>query len=316
MAGATLTATTPAPGAVPMTPVQKTINLLGVVLPFAGLLTAVVLLWNRYVDATALAIALAMYVATGFGISLGFHRLLTHRSYETHPALRAALAILGSMALEGPVIKWVSNHRMHHAHADQPGDPHSPHSTENGHDLKPLSGLAHAHLGWMLGGSSRALPERYARDLERDPAIRLVERTFLLWVVLGLAIPAAAGYALTGTAHGAIEAFVWGGPVRIFALQHVTFAINSLCHFHGRRRFDTADESRNVAWLAPFSFGEAWHNNHHAFPTSAFHGLRPTDIDPSRWILAAAERAGLVWNVKRPSADRVAKRTVIAQDAR
>jgi stearoyl-CoA desaturase (delta-9 desaturase) len=316
MAGASTTATTPAPGAVPMTPVQKTINLFGVVLPFAGLLTAIVLLWDRYVDATSLAIALAMYLATGFGISLGFHRLLTHRSYETHRALRTALAILGSMALEGPVIKWVSNHRMHHAHADQPGDPHSPHQTEHGDGLGPLAGLAHAHLGWMLGGSSRALPDRYASDLENDPAIRFVERTFLLWVTLGLAIPAALGYAFTGTTHGAVEAFVWGGPVRIFALQHVTFAINSLCHFHGRKRFETGDESRNIAWLAPFSFGEAWHNNHHAFPTSAFHGLKRTDVDPSRWILTAAERAGLVWNVKRPALDRQAKRALAAPDTR
>jgi stearoyl-CoA desaturase (delta-9 desaturase) len=151
--------------------------------------------------------------------------------------------------------------------------------------------------------SHRAAPERYARDLLADPALRFVDRTFALWVVAGLALAFGIGYAVFGTLRGALLTLLWGGLVRIFALHHVTFSINSLCHFMGGRRFHTGDESRNLAWLAPFSFGEAWHNNHHAFPTSAFHGLRRREIDPGGWVIRGLQRVGLAWNVRRVSVD-------------
>ena len=293
-----------------MTRAHRIGNVLGVFLPLVGLLVAVVLLWDALVGPEALATAAIMYVLTGLGITVGFHRLLTHRSFETVGPVRVALAIFGSMAVQGPVISWVSDHRKHHAYADEPGDPHSPHTTGRGGILGALSGLAHAHVGWLFTESGRAARERYARDLIADRSIRFVDRTFALWVALGLALPFAAGFALTGTLEGALIAALWGGLVRIFLLHHVTFAINSLCHFLGRRRFPTGDESRNLSWLAPLSFGEAWHNNHHAFPTSAFHGLRRVELDPGGWAIALLERTRLAWDVRRVSPERqLAKRT-------
>ena len=298
-----------------MTPTQRIANLLGVVVPALGLVCAVVLLWDGFVGPAALAIAVVLYVVTGLGVTVGFHRLLAHRAFETSSWLRGLLAVLGSMALLGPVIKWVANHRMHHAFADEPGDPHSPHVRRRRGVIGGLAGLWHAHLGWMFGPSSRAAPEVYARDLLADRGIRFVDRTFAVWFLAGLALPFAAGAALSGTVRGGLIALLWGGPVRIFAMHHATFAINSLCHFLGERRFGTDDHSRNLAWLAPLSFGEAWHNNHHAFPTSAFHGLRRSDVDPGGWVIRGLERAGLVWNVRRVSAERQAARALADADS-
>jgi stearoyl-CoA desaturase (delta-9 desaturase) len=295
-------------GALPMTASQRAANLVGIALPAAGLILAIVLLWDRFVGPVELAVAASMYLLTGLGVSVGFHRLFAHRSFETGRGLRVLLAILGSMALEGPVVKWVANHRMHHAYADEVGDPHSPHVGRSSGIGGTLSGLWHAHAGWTLTASHRAAPERYARDLLDDPAMRFVDRTFLLWALAGVALAFAAGFAIFGTVRGGLLTLVWGGLVRIFVLHHVTFSINSLCHFMGGRRFDTPDQSRNLAWLAPVSFGEAWHNNHHAFPASAFHGLRGREIDPGGWLIRALERAGLAWNVRHVSlAERAAR---------
>jgi stearoyl-CoA desaturase (delta-9 desaturase) len=292
-----------------MTRAQRIGNVLGVFLPAAAVPVAIVLLWGRYVDATSLVITVALYVLTGLGITVGFHRLLTHRSFQTFAPVRATLAILGSMAVQGPVINWVADHRKHHVFTDEEGDPHSPHLSERPGVLGAIAGLWHAHVGWLFGGSGRAAVERYGRDLLRDPAIRFVNRTFALWVALGLVLPFGLGLVVTGTLRGGLLALLWGGLVRIFLLHHVTFAINSLCHFLGRRRFATDDESRNVSWLAPLSFGEAWHNNHHAFPTSAFHGLRRREIDPGGWLIRLLERLSLAWDVKRVEPQRLAART-------
>jgi stearoyl-CoA desaturase (delta-9 desaturase) len=222
--------------------------------------------------------------------------------------VRALFAIFGSMAVQGPVISWVADHRKHHAFTDEDGDPHSPHLHTRGGALGALAGLWHAHAGWLFSGSDRATPQRYARDLLADRTIRLVNRTFVLWVALGLALPFGIGFALTGTVRGGLIALLWGGLVRIFLLHHVTFAINSLCHFLGHRRYQTRDQSRNLFWLAPLSFGEAWHNNHHAFPTSAFHGLRRPEIDPGGWVIVALERLKLARQVRRVPAYQVAVR--------
>ncbi len=248
----------------------------------------------RWPDLMVLAVT---YLLTGVGVTVGFHRLLTHRSFKTSPAMRALLAALGSAAVEGPVIEWVANHRKHHQFSDQPGDPHSPHVNHTGGWRSALGGLFHAHMGWLFNGEEMADEERYAKDLLADPVIRFIDRTFLLWVLAGLAFPFGLGVVLTGTIVGGLTGLLWGGAVRMFFLHHSTFSINSLCHFFGRRSFATSDESRNLLWLALPTLGEAWHNNHHAFPTSARHGLRWWQLDPSAWLIAGLERLGLVWDV-------------------
>jgi stearoyl-CoA desaturase (Delta-9 desaturase) len=285
---------------------QKIGNLLGVFIPLAALVAALVLLWERFVGPLDLAVMTTMYVATGLGVTVGFHRLLTHRSFSTLGWVRAAFAVLGSMSVQGPVIHWVADHRKHHAFTDEQGDPHSPHLTGG------LRGLWHAHVGWLFSLAGRAEPQRYARDLVADPVMRAISRLFPGWVALGLGIPFAIGYAVTGTLRGGLTGLLWGGLVRIALLHHVTFAINSVCHFFGRRRFAIADESRNVFWLALPSFGEAWHHNHHAFPTSAFHGLRRWELDVGGWVIRLLERLGLAWDVVRPSPQRQADKALAA----
>jgi stearoyl-CoA desaturase (Delta-9 desaturase) len=267
-------------------------------------------LWNRELHWRDIAIFLIMYVPTGLGITVGFHRLLTHRSFKTSPWMRGVLAILGTMAVEGPVISWVSDHRKHHAYSDRFGDPHSPHVDHGGGWRGALRGLAHAHVGWLFDHSQRGARERFAPDLLADPVIAFVDRTFLLWVLLGLAIPFGLGVLIGGTVGAGLDGMLWGGAVRIFVLHHVTYSINSLCHFFGRRRFVTEDHSRNLLWLAPLSFGESWHNNHHAFPTSAFHGMGRAEVDISGLVISALERVGVVWDVQRIPPDRQAARAL------
>ncbi len=282
-----------------MSKFERYANLTAVVVPFAAFLTAVVLLWNRAVDATDLAIFAVFYLAGGFGVTLGFHRLLTHRAFQTHKPVEYLLAVLGSMTLQGPVISWVADHRKHHAHTDQEGDPHSPHAGHAGGLLGALQGLWYAHVGWLWSTQGQADRRRYARELVEDPGMRRIQRGFPLLAVATLALPFAAGYALSGTLGGALRGLLWGGLVRIFLLHHVTWSINSVCHFFGRRRFAVEDHSTNVFWLALPSLGEAWHHNHHAFPRSARHGLRWWEIDPSAAMIALMERLGLAWNVTR-----------------
>jgi stearoyl-CoA desaturase (delta-9 desaturase) len=250
---------------------------------------------------------LVLYVLTGFGVTVGFHRYFTHRSFSTNRPLRALLAIFGSAAIEGPIISWVADHRKHHAFSDREGDPHSPHVGHGEDRFHALRGLLHAHVGWLFIHTDRGAKDRYAPDLMKDPLIRFVDRTFLLWAVAGLATPFGLGVLLGGTVKAGLTGLLWGGALRMLVLHHVTYSINSLCHFFGRRRFATGDESRNLAWLAPFSFGEAWHNNHHAFPTSAAHGLRRLEraLDPSAAVIRALERAGLAWDVVRVAPERV-----------
>jgi len=285
---------------------QRWGNVLGVFVPVVGFVAAIVLLWDRLVGPLELATMGVLYVLTGLGITVGFHRLLTHKSFDTFPAVKATFAVLGSMAVQGPVINWVADHRKHHAFTDREGDPHSPHLSRLRGLMGAAGGLWHAHVGWLFNEAGRAERSRYARDMVDDRLMRMVDRLFFLWVVLGLAIPFGIGWAIGGSLGTALTTLLWAGLVRIFLLHHVTFAINSLCHFLGRWRFALEDESRNVAWLAPLSFGEAWHHNHHAFPRSAFHGLRRSEaaFDPGGWVVRLLERAGLAWNVIRVAPER------------
>src|ERR1700759_2719851 len=250
------------------------------------------------------------YVGGGTGISVGFHRLLTHGSFKCHRLTRAAFAALGSAAAEGPVIDWVATHRKHHQFSDVQGDPHSPHLDHRDGWRGQLSGLVHAHIGWVFSDMEVADETRYAKDLLADPWIRFVDRPFVLWVAVGLAAAFGLGVALTGTVTGGLTALVWGGAARIFFMHHATFSINSVCHYFGRADYDTGDRSRNVFWLAIPTWGEAWHNNHHAFPTSYRHGLRRWQLDPSAAIIRLLELLGLAWDVVRIDDARLRRETL------
>jgi stearoyl-CoA desaturase (Delta-9 desaturase) len=287
---------------------EKIANLGAVVVPFAATLAAAALFWNRLVSPTDLLIAATMYLLTAVGVTVGFHRLLTHRSFQTFKPVEYVFAVLGSMAVQGPVISWVADHRKHHAHTDREGDPHSPHVGHSEGVRGVLAGLWHAHTGWLLSTQGRADWKRYAPDLYEDRGMRTISRQFVPLLLLGLVLPALAGYLASGTPAGAATGLLWGGLVRVFFVHHVTWSVNSVCHFSGRRRFDTEDRSTNVFWLALPSLGESWHHNHHAFPRSAVHGLRRWELDPSALIIAAMEKVGLARNVVRISPERQAER--------
>jgi stearoyl-CoA desaturase (Delta-9 desaturase) len=280
----------------PVTRLHRNVNIAAVVLPFAAFLAAIPMLWNELVGWTDLALFAGMYAVSTIGITVGFHRLLTHRAFQTYKPIEYLFAACGSMAVEGPVIGWVSDHRRHHAFADDDGDPHSPHGHGDGF-AGTLKGLWHAHVGWLFDHPTAEGAAKYAPDLLEDRGMRVVHLLFPLLVVLGLAIPFGLGWLISGALAGGLTALFWAGLVRIFLVHHVTFSINSICHFFGRRRFTTEDESTNVFWLALPSFGESWHHNHHAFPRSALHGLRWWEVDPGGWVIRTMRRLGLAWNV-------------------
>jgi stearoyl-CoA desaturase (delta-9 desaturase) len=287
-----------------MTRLQRNANIAAVIVPFVAVIAAIPLLWNSLVGWTDIGVMIGVYLATAFGITIGYHRLLTHRAFETYRPIKYLFAILGSMAVQGPVIGWVADHRKHHAHTDEEGDPHSPHVGEG----SGLRGLYHAHVGWLFEDHGTAEAKRYAPDLLEDQGMRFISRHFVWWVVLGLALPFGLGYAIGGTLDAALLALFWGGLVRVFFVHHVTWSINSVCHFFGRRRFATDDRSTNVAWLALPSLGEAWHHNHHAFPRAAMQGLRWWEVDISGLTIKAMRRLGLAWNVIEISPERQLQR--------
>ena len=290
-----------------MTRAAKLSNVGAVIVPFVAFLAAILLLWNSVVGPSDLVVLAVMYLLTGFGVTIGFHRMLTHRSFQTSKPVEYVFAVLGSMSVQGPVINWVADHRKHHAHTDEEGDPHSPHVTDgHGSGVRGmLHGLFHAHIGWLMTEHGQARRTKYARDLMEDPGMRSIHRAFVPIVLSGFALPAVLGFALSGgEIAGALTGLLWGGFVRVFLLHHVTWSINSICHVFGRRRFATDDHSTNVFWLALPSLGEAWHHNHHAFPRAAVHGLRRTELDPSGWVIGAMERLGLAWDVVRIGPER------------
>ncbi|MGI5291734.1 acyl-CoA desaturase [Nonomuraea polychroma] len=279
-----------------------------VILPFFALGVAIVLGWGQGVAFTDLLLAAGLYVVTGLGVTVGFHRLLTHGSFAARPWLRVALAVAGSMGFQGNVIDWVAVHRRHHAFTDRPGDPHSPYRYGTG--LRgQLRGLAHAHLGWLFIDDQTSA-ERYAPDLLADPAMVRVARAFPALCALSVALPFLAGWAITGTLYGGLTAFLWAGLIRVALLQHVTWSVNSLCHVIGSRPFKTRrhDRSTNVWPLALLSFGESWHNGHHSEPSCARHGLERGQVDPSAAVIRLFERLGWASDVHWPDADRIQRR--------
>lgn len=261
--------------------------LVAVVVPLIATIYAICSLWERAVNWLDLALLLSLYTLTALGITIGFHRMLTHRSFHAHPVVKFILLVLGSMALEGPALQWAATHVKHHAQSDRQGDPHS-----------PVEGFFHAHIGWMFQ-DSMADPNVYCKNLVKDPIVVFVSRTFFLWVALSLLIPFALG-GWTG--------LLWGGLVRLFLAHHVTWSVNSVCHTFGKRAFETPDRSHNEWIIGILALGEGWHNNHHAFPRSAFHGLHWWQFDLSGYIIRALERVGLVHEVYRVPAEMLARR--------
>jgi stearoyl-CoA desaturase (delta-9 desaturase) len=248
-----------------------------VVTPLLGTVLAIRLLWQFAVNWSDLALLAVMYSAIIPGVTIGYHRMLTHRCFRPHPVVKAIFLILGSMSAQGPAIEWAASHLKHHALADREGDPHS-----------PLDGFFHAHMGWLFNGM--ADPNVYCRHLVKDRIVVFISYTFWVWVALSIVIPFMIG-GWTG--------LLWGGFVRIFLLQHVTFSVNSICHMFGKREFETRDQSHNEWIVGLLAFGEGWHNNHHAFPRSAFQGFHWWQLDFSGYIIWALERLGLAHDVYR-----------------
>ena len=267
--------------------------------PGAALGAAIPFLWGNVIHLRDVILGVVLYVITGHGISIGFHRLFTHRSFTANRALKIVLAAAGSLAMEGSVISWVAIHRLHHVKSDQPGDPHSP-WLQPVQRFTHLRGFFHAHVGWLFrhGGTSA---ERYASDLLRDRDLVTISKWFPAFAIGSLALPFGLGYLLTHSLTGALGALVWAGLVRVVLLHHVTWSINSVCHMFGRRPFASGDRSTNVAPLALLSFGESWHNYHHADAGSARHGALPGQLDTSAVIIGFFERAGWASGVRWPN---------------
>lgn len=278
------------------------------VIPLMAVFAAMILLWNSVFGWSDLAVMAIMYVISGFGISTGYHRMLTHRSFETYKPIRIALTTAGVMAGQGPPLIWAAHHRKHHRVADKPGDPHSPHLGFEPGFKGALAGLWHSHLGWLFDVELTSDPLRYCPDLAREKSLRWLSMHMLPVVSAGVLLPGLTAYAITGSPQAGLTGLVWGGLVRIFLINHMTYAVNSVGHYFGRRRFETTDQSRNVAWLSVPSFGEAWHNNHHAFPRSARHGLKWYEIDLSAMLIWSLEKTRLAWNVIRIDSDRLTMR--------
>jgi stearoyl-CoA desaturase (delta-9 desaturase) len=269
-----------------------------VVGPLVALAGALVHFWGHGVSMRDIVIGVAMYAVAGHGVTVGYHRLFTHRSFKANRPLKIVLGLAGSLAFEGGVIAWVANHRCHHAHTDRDGDPHS-----------PVRGFWHAHMGWMFRPPDVS-NERYAPDMLADPDIRMINKLFPVACVVTLGLPFALGWLLGGTFGAAWTALLWAGIIRIGLLHHMTWSINSICHVFGRRPFRTGDQSGNVGVLAFMSMGESWHNAHHAFPASARHGVDRGQLDTSAVVIRMLERAGWAYDVRWPDAARLDSKRV------
>jgi stearoyl-CoA desaturase (delta-9 desaturase) len=280
-----------------------------IVVPLVGAGIAMWMLWGRAFRWVDVVLLVALYTLCAFGTTIGFHRYFTHKGFEARLPVKVTLGILGCMTMQGPIIQWVTDHRKHHALSDKPGDPHSPH-VGHGDGLRgAIRGFGHAHVGWMFSNLGMEQGRVYGKDLYEDRVVVWIDRLYLLWVALSLGIPFAIGYAVGGGSLAlGLEALVWGGLFRIFLYQHATFSVNSICHMFGRQDYRSRDEARNNWVVALLVFGEGWHNNRHAFPASARHGLHRFQLDVSWWVIRTLERVRLVWDVKTPSRDQLARR--------
>ena len=303
---ATLLDAPPAPSRVPEAPPSRASLLLGrivtallVIGPLVALAVAVPLLWGQALHPRDVVIAAVFYLVSGFGVTVGYHRLFTHRSFRPARWLKITLASAGSLAVEGSLVGWVANHRRHHVFSDKPGDPHSPHLHGTGVRAQ-LRGFFHAHVGWLFKGDVTSAM-RYAPDLLDDADAQIISRLFPAFAIFSLAAPFFLGWTLSGAIGGAFTALLWAGLARMVLLHHVTWSVNSICHMFGRQPATTKDQSRNFAPLGVVSFGEAWHNFHHAHPASARHGALRHQIDPSAALIRLFERAGWVTHVRWPT---------------
>jgi stearoyl-CoA desaturase (delta-9 desaturase) len=276
-----------------------------IVVPFAAVLAAAPVAWGWGLGWRDIVIAFVMYAISGHGITVGFHRYFTHGSFKARRWVRIALAVAGSLAIEGPVIRWVADHRRHHRYSDKDGDPHSP--WRYGNDVKALTkGLWHAHIGWLFD-IEQTNQERFAPDLLADPDIVKVDQLFIKLTAVTLLLPPLVGFLWSGLHwQGALTAFFWGSLVRVALLHHTTWSINSICHTVGERPFESRDKSGNVWWLAILSMGESWHNLHHADPTAARHGALKGQIDSSARIIWVMEKLRMVHSVRWPTRERLA----------
>ena len=282
-------------------PAQKLVTVAIVVGPALALAVVIPWLWGHAVNLTDIVLGLVLYVITGFGITIGFHRLFTHSGFTSRRVLRIALAVMGSMAVEGSLTSWVATHRRHHMYSDHAGDPHSPHRYGD-HGMALLRGIAFSHVGWLFVSDSSDA-SRYAPDMLRDPDIQRIDRLFPVIALGSLAVPFVIGFALAGTLVGGLTALLWAGLVRMALLHHMTWSVNSLCHTFGRRSDTTADRSTNLWPLAIVSLGDNWHNVHHAHPSWARHGARPGMLDPSAWLIRRFEQFGWASRVRWPRPD-------------
>jgi stearoyl-CoA desaturase (delta-9 desaturase) len=282
-----------------------------IVVPFLAVIAAVPIAWGGWLGWSDVVIMVLMYWLTGHGITVGFHRLFTHKSYKPNRAVKVFWAIAGSMAIQGPVIRWVADHRKHHKFSDRDGDPHSP--WRYGKDLKALTkGFLYAHMMWLF--NPEQTPQRkYAPDLMKDRDLVKISKQFPAWVAVSLIAPAVMGALVTWSWQGGLTAFFWASLVRVSLLHHVTWSINSICHTIGDRPFVSRDKSANVWWLAIPSMGESWHNLHHADPTCARHGVLKGQVDTSARIIWAMEKAGWVSDVRWPVKERIDSKLVVNQ---
>jgi stearoyl-CoA desaturase (delta-9 desaturase) len=283
----------------------RLLTMFALAVPFAGLIASITLLWGWGLTWVDVGLLLGLYLLTGLGITVGFHRLLVHRSFETYGILKFVFAVLGSMAVQGGLLKWAAYHRKHHQHSDTDDDPHSPHRFGHGM-ISWLRGLWHAHIGWAFAPEAPGM-ERYVPDLRKSWMLRFADRLFVGWVGLGLLIPAVVGGLLTESWIGVARGLLWGGLVRIFLVHHVTWSVNSIGHLWGSRPHQSGDQSRDNFVLGVLALGEGWHNSHHAFPTSARHGLRWWQPDISYWVIRLMALLGLAWNVRLPATEGIGR---------
>ncbi|GGM82510.1 stearoyl-CoA 9-desaturase [Thermopolyspora flexuosa] len=298
----------------PKSNLERVLLVVFVVVPFLALFAAIPMAWGRFIGWTDVIIGAVFYVFAGLGVTVGFHRYFTHGSFKTDSRLlKIVLGVAGSFALEMGVIDWVATHRRHHKYSDREGDPHSP--WRFGNDWKALTkGLFYAHVGWLFS-RERTNREKYARDLLADRDIKRIHDLFPVLAAASLLLPPLIGGLVTWSVSGALTAFFWGTLVRVALLHHVTWSVNSICHVFGDEDFQVRDKSRNVWWLAIPSFGESWHNLHHADPTCARHGALKGQLDPSARVIRWFEQLGWVHSVKWPDPERLATRLANAEKA-